>query len=93
MKKEVWQTLANKRLRSFMQIAKALGDAHPITKMMDTLAWGRHDWESGPKPRLERVIEEAAALDGAFKILNYWARDNDKGAQRTMLEIWFKEEE
>ena len=88
MTKAEWQTLAWERRKWLQDIAKALGKEHPVTKMMGSLAWGRHNWESGPTPTLQSAIQEAAAVGGVFYILNLWARDNNMEAQRRMLDIW-----
>ena len=78
------------RLReaAFREIAGKLGKEHAITKMMGGRAWGRHPFETGPEPTLRKAIEGKASLDGAFDILNLWARDNDTAAQRVMLDLW-----
>ena len=78
------------RLResALTQIARKRGKEHAITKMMGTAAWGRHPFETGPEQRLRNAVEYKAGLDGMFHILNLWARDNDRGAQRIMLDIY-----
>ena len=76
------------RVHAFQQIADKLGKDHPITKMMGPRSYGRHPFETGPEVTLRNAIEGKASLDGAFDILNLWARDNDTEAQRVMLDIW-----
>lgn len=80
-----WERTLRKRVHAFQAIATELGKEHAITKMMGQLAWGRHDWEYGPDYGLQNVIVAAAALDGVFKVLNCWARDNDYAAQRVLV--------
>ena len=92
MVKREWQERANRRIRNFVAIAKALGAEHPITQMMGNLSHGRHNWEPGPSITLEKAIVEASALDGCFHILNLWARDHDRDAQNKMQAIWHKTE-
>jgi hypothetical protein len=87
-KKEDYQHMARIRVVAFKEIAKRLGKEHPITRMMGSLAWGRHDWEQGPQPNLHGAIGELYALNGVFSVLNAWARDHDSGAQRLMLSLW-----
>ena len=77
---------------AFMAIATALGPKHPLTEMMGSLAWGRHDAEMGPHRTLRTAIYRDGFLAGAFWSLNHWARDHDSAAQRLMLDIWMKEE-
>lgn len=86
--KEDYNYMAIKRRNAFCKIAEALGKNHPITKMMGTLAWGRHNFEQGPQGNLRTAIREMSALDGMFTILNIWARDNDTKAQQIMLGIY-----
>lgn len=83
-----YTAMARTRLRAFEKIATALGKDHPITKMMGSRAWGRHDKEQGPESTLRKAIAEYASLDGAFSVLNTWARDNDRAAQRVMLDLY-----
>lgn len=90
MKKAEWLALSSRRIRKFQEIARELGTEHPITHMMGSLAWGRHQWEQGPSETLQGSITQAAALDGAFSILNTWARDNAKVEQRLILDIWYE---
>jgi len=52
------------------------------------LAWGRYKAETGPQPNLRTAIEAKGFLDGFFDALNLWARDNDTGAQRIMLDLY-----
>jgi hypothetical protein len=88
MKKDEWNTLARRRKAALQNIARDLGKDHAITKMMGSMAWGRNGAEQGPEGTLQTAINEAAYLDGAFNILNLWARDNDRPAQRLMIEQW-----
>ena len=84
--KEDYLFMAQRRVSAFREIARKLGKEHAITKMMGTLAWGRHKAETGPQPTLCSAVAMVAFLDGYFDALNVWARDNDSGAQRIMLE-------
>jgi hypothetical protein len=86
--KEDWEWMAVQRRVAFQKIADRLGEKHPITKAMGDRAWGRHNCDYGPDGGLQDAIRAASALDGAFDILNRWARDNDAKAQRVMLEIY-----
>jgi hypothetical protein len=83
-----FQFMAARRKVAFKAIAHRLGKNHAITKMMGSLAWGRHRFEEGAEGNLRTAIEDKAALDGAFSILNQWARDNDRDAQRIMLDLY-----
>ena len=85
--REEWASLALRRERALWQICQELGEKHPITKMLGTLAWRRHQWETST-PNLQSTIVEAAALDGVFAVVNLWARDNDPEVQRTILRLW-----
>lgn len=86
--KAEWEEILRKRTLAFPKIANTLGKEHPVTKMMGPLAWGRHSWEHGPDYGLQDVIVAASALDGVFDTLNLWCRDNDLGAQRTLIQIY-----
>ena len=88
MKKEHWLILGNAYEQVFPNIAKLVGEKHPLYAMMGQLAWGRHNWEMGPMPTLQGAIRRAAALEGVFQTLNLWARDNAPELQRKMLAIW-----
>jgi hypothetical protein len=85
--KEDYWFMASRRLQAFQQIAEKLGKDHPITKMMGSRAWARHNFEAGPDGGLRGEVRAMSALDGAFDVLNTWARDNDQAAQRIMLEL------
>jgi hypothetical protein len=87
-KKEDWNHMARRRMIAFENIAKALGPKHEITKMMGARAWGRHNFEQGPDGTLQTAVRDMSSLDGAFDILNTWARDNDHKAQRIMLNLY-----
>lgn len=78
--------MAMKRRHAFVEIASSLGKDHPVTQMMGSLAWGRHDAEQGPHGSLRSAIREMSFLDGYFSCLNKWALENDRKAQRIMLE-------
>ena len=86
--KQQYLEMGTRRESALMEIAKTLGEKHPITKMLDTLAWGRHEWEMGLSSTVAKAITRAAALDGVFHTINLWARDNDLMAQRKILAIW-----
>ena len=86
--KKEWMNIGYRREGRFRRIAEALGDKHPITKMMGTLVWGRHSWEPGLSEPKEALIVKAAALDACFSILNTWALHHDPTAQRIILNIW-----
>lgn len=86
--REDFQHMASRRKVAFKAIAAKLGKEHAITKMMGSLAWGRHDFEEGADGNLRTAVEDKAALDGAFSILNQWARDHDPKAQRIMVELY-----
>lgn len=69
-----------------MAIAAELGKDHPVTNMMGSLAWGRHDAEwGGDGPKLRTATYALGFLDGIFNAINLWARSNDQKAQRVML--------
>ena len=91
MTKDRWVSLGSQREIAFREIAETLGKEHTVTKMLGSLAWGRHDWEmGGGKPTLERAIIRAAALHGYFQAINQWARRHDLTAQDQILAIWDK---
>jgi hypothetical protein len=87
-KKDDYNLMAHKRVYAFVSIARALGKDHAITKMMGSLAHGRHHFEQGPSGNLQTAVREMAALDGYFDCLNLWARDNDPKAQRVMNDLY-----
>ena len=92
MNKAEWIAKGNNRERALQQIATHLGKGHTVTKMLGPLAWGRHNWETGPNRTLENSIVLAAALDGVFHTINMWARDNDTVAQRSIIDIYRRSE-
>ena len=83
-----YRALASRKRLAFKDIAIELGESHPIVKMMGSRAWGRHNHEEGASGNLRTAIFEVGSLDGAFDILNTWARDNDRDAQKIMLKIY-----
>jgi hypothetical protein len=85
-KREDYKYMARLRIAAFQKIADRLGKIHPITIMMGGRSYGRHKFEQGPEKSLQKAIIEMASLDGAFDILNTWARNNDLAAQKIMLE-------
>ena len=87
-KKQDYDLMANHRKIAFKRIAEKLGNEHPITKMMGSMAWGRNKAEQGVEQSLRTAVREMSFLDGAFEILNTWARDNDRTAQRIMLDLY-----
>lgn len=76
------------RRQAFQEIAKQLGPTHTITQLMGSRAWGRDNFEQGPNKTLAGAIREQSAADGAFEILNRWARDHDLKAQQIMNSIY-----
>ena len=87
-RREDYEARRSRQQRAFREIARQLGEAHAITKMMGTRAWGRHPFEGGPEQTAKGVIYEVGAFDGAFDILNLWARDHDSRAQQIMVKLW-----
>lgn len=87
-RKDDYNYMANRRKSAFTEMAKQFGKDHPITKMMGSLAWGRNGAEQGPNGTLQTAIREYAYLEGYFSCLNLWARDHDRAAQQTMLDLW-----
>lgn len=87
-KKDDWNRLASQRRHALQQIASDLGKDHQITQMMGAMAWGKNNAEQGPEGTLQTAINEAAYLEGAFHILNLWARDNDFKAQNILIKRW-----
>lgn len=86
--KEDYLVMANERRWAFQKIAKELGKDHQITKMMGTLAWGRHEAEQGPQPTLHSAIREMSFLDGYCHCIRLWARDNDYNAMKIINDIY-----
>lgn len=87
-RKKDYELMAHRRKIAFQGIARRLGKDHEITKMMGGLAWGRSNFETPLESGLQDSIREMSALDGAFSILNLWARDHDTKAQRVMLDLY-----
>ena len=85
MKKENWILEGQCRIYALQAIAKKLGKEHPVTKMLGSLAWGRHEWEYGSRANLQAAIILASAMDGVYHTINLWARDNDKKAQNIII--------
>jgi len=77
-----------RRLSAFKKIADSLGKDHLITQMMGSRAWGRHRDERGTDISLRAVVEEFGSLNGAFDVLNAWARDHDRKAQKIMTDLY-----
>ncbi len=88
LKKEQYLLCIRKKTRAFTEIANLLGKEHPITKMMGSLAWGRHSFETGPQPNLQDAVYAVGALNGMFQIINTWARDNDPDAQNKIIKLY-----
>jgi hypothetical protein len=86
--KDDYLAMANERRAAFRKIADKLGKDHVITKMMGSLAWGRHDAEQGPAPSLASAIREMAYLDGYFHCLKLYARDHEYNVLRLMNDIY-----
>jgi hypothetical protein len=87
-KKKDFEHMANKRRNALSVIADKLGKEHTITKMMGGMAWGRNNPEPHPGYGAKDAIRGMGYLDGSFHILNIWARDNDRTAQKIMLAIY-----
>lgn len=85
-KKADYEAMVRARIIAFTRIASELGEDHQITKMMGSLAWGRHGAEYGPGGGLKDAVEAFGFLNGFFACLNLWARDNDRKAQKMMLD-------
>ena len=93
MKREQWLKEGYLRQRALQKIAEKLGKGHPVTKMLGSLAWGRHNWETGPRATLQGAICLASAMDGVYHTINMWARDNDKKAQDIIIKIYLARHE
>ncbi len=88
-KTEDYDWMAMKRRLAFQFIARKLGENHKITKMMGGLSHGRNDKEGNIEGHnLRSAVEEKGYLDGCFHILNLWARDNDRKAQKVLHEFY-----
>lgn len=75
--------------RCFQEVAKKLGEKHPMTVMMGTLAWGRHHFERGPSDQgLKDVVYTAGALAGIYDSLVRWGLIYDQKAQRLLIDTW-----
>lgn len=85
--KDEWGAIANARIRTFIEVARILGKAHPLTQRMGTLAWGRHSAETST-PTLASTIYIAGYLEGYYNCLNVWARDYAPEAQRVLINAW-----
>jgi hypothetical protein len=70
---EDFRYMASTRLGVLMDVAKTLGENHPITEMMGSIAWGRHDYEEGPDRSLRTAVESKAYLDGVCRMLREFA--------------------
>jgi hypothetical protein len=94
--KEYYQTRTNAYMRSFMELAGSLGYPkvrttsglpseadHPVVRLMGSLAYGRHDAESGANTTKESAIVECSWLRG------YWAACKRLAAQtdRTVFDV------
>ena len=88
MTKQEWIRAGEGRIEAFRLICKQLGKDHAVTKMLGSLAWGRHPWETGSHVTLENSIVLASALDGVYETINLWARDHDGKAQNTIIDIY-----
>ena len=88
MNKEQWIELGNKRQQALQCIAEQLGKEHTVTKMLGSLARGRHNWETGPNRTLQSSIVLAAALDGVYETINIWARDHDCRAHDIIINTY-----
>lgn len=86
--KDDYNYMAAIRKNAFVKIANKLGKEHPITKMMGSLAWGRHNAEQGVEGNLHTAIREMAYLDGFYDCLNLWMRDNDRGTQHLIRDMY-----
>lgn len=84
----VYEVRRSRQWQAFGEIARTLGKDHAITKMMGSRAWGRHPFAHGPDEGKDDAVHEVGALDGAFDILNLWARDHDREAQAVMTRLW-----
>lgn len=74
-------------LRAAMNTAQKLGKAHPMTKMLGSLAWGRHGAEAGPSgSQLRPALHAVSFVEGYLACVILWARDADSGAQRVLLD-------
>jgi hypothetical protein len=73
----------------FQSVAKKLGEKHPMTQLMGSLAWGRHHFERGPSSQgLKDVVYTAGALAGMYDVLVKWGLLNDQKAQRILIDAW-----
>ncbi|MDP2663795.1 MAG: hypothetical protein Q8R28_24025 [Dehalococcoidia bacterium] len=82
--KDEYIARVSRRERAFRQVAMGLGKEHELTRMMHTLAWGRHDWEWGPIVTKDNACFAAGALDGYWRALYLWAANHDRLAMQTM---------
>ena len=87
-KKADYNYMAAIRRSALVRIAQKLGKEHAVTKLMGCMSYGRNDAEQGPGGNLQSAVREMAFLDGCFHVLKTWASDNDRGAQRVMLDLY-----
>jgi len=98
MNKADWSIRANEYEGLFRDLARALGypkrrngfgrptqEDHMAVQMMGTLAYGRHEAETGPQPTKESEIARSEWLRGYWSALKGWARVNDRSLQDRML--------
>lgn len=89
--KEEYKRRERAAVRAFVNTAKELGKGHSMTRLMGSLAWGRHPFERGPSDQgLKDCIYAAAGLDGMYQVLNMWGREYDTAAQRVLIDQWNK---
>ena len=84
--REQYDRLCRVRRTAFQNIAKKLGKDHPLTELMGSLAWGRHQHERGAHndKSLRAAAEEFGALEGYAHVLRRWALINDPEAARVL---------
>lgn len=83
------QTEVRKRTAAFQRIAKELGPYHVITKMMGSLAWGRHGHEHGPSAGIRQLCYEIGALDGHYaQLIMACNMSSAHASTSVMVRIW-----
>lgn len=84
-KKEEWVMIHGRRRRALMNLAKHLGEGHPVTKIMGSHAWGRSECEPGPCASVHDWVRAAGYLEGVCRIIQSVANEHFPASQRVQI--------